>query len=98
MLAVTVHILSFCGQNWTSNKWSVVHWCSDIYWTEWGDNARVARKSVSSGSDESILQAANAAGLDQINGLSITNDKLYIGDASGRVYQSNLDGKLAYNH
>ena len=54
----------------------------------------MARKSVSSGSVESILQAANAAGLDQINGLSITNNKLYIGNASGHVYESKLDGKL----
>lgn len=66
-----------------------------IYWTEWGDKARVARKSVSSGSDETILSAANAEGLDRLNGLSIMKDKLYIGDASGRVFESTLDGSSA---
>ena len=70
--------------------------CRYVYWTEWGDNARVARTSITSGTVETILSASSIDGLDEINALSIdpSSKKLYIGDASGHVFESNLDGKF----
>ena len=56
----------------------------------------MARTSIASGAVETILIASDIDGLDQINALSIdpSSKKLYIGDATGHVFESNLDGKF----
>ncbi|KAI0212702.1 hypothetical protein LSAT2_002357 [Lamellibrachia satsuma] len=68
-----------------------------VYWTEWGTHARVARRTISSGTVDPVLLASTTAGLDKINALAIdaSTNKLYIGDASGTVIESSLDGSSA---